>query len=164
MKQPSLPWAILSGGAIGGALDLLFAVSFAGYNGAPPTRVFQTIASGLLGSAAFDGGGGVSVLGVVCHLSMALIWAALFAAAAWRYPALIRRPIISGAVFGIVVFLCMRLIVLPVSAFPRPVTFEPLSTTLDLLSHMFLFGTPIALFVSKAIQARRPDRSLEPGR
>jgi uncharacterized membrane protein YagU involved in acid resistance len=159
MKQWSIPRAILVGGAIGGALDLLFAVSFAGYYGVAPSRVFRTIASGLLGNAALTGGNAVSALGVACHFALSWIWAALFAAAAWRYPTLTRRPFLSGVLFGIVVFLSMRLIVLPLSAYPRPVSFEPLATVLDLLSHMLLFGTPIAVMVSKVIQARRPDNS-----
>ena len=45
----------------------------------------------------------------------------------------------------------MRLVVLPLSAFPHPVSFKPLAAGLDLLSHMFLFGLPIALAASKAI-------------
>jgi len=56
----------------------------------------------------------------------------------------------------------MRLLVLPLSAYPHPVTFKPLATALDLLSHMFLFGAPIAMIVSPAIRARRPDNSFKP--
>lgn len=55
-----------------------------------------------------------------------------------------------GAIFGVCVFLFMRLVVLPLSAFPYPVTFRPLATALDGLSHMFLFGLPIALAARKA--------------
>jgi hypothetical protein len=154
--------AILIGGLLGGALDLLFAVSFAGYNGAAPTRVFQAIASGILGNAAVAGGAGISALGIACHFGLSLLWAALFAAVAWQLPALARRPVLSGIGFGLIVFLCMRLIVLPLSAYPGPVTFKPLATVLDLLSHMFLFGTPIALAVSRVIRARRPNNSFKP--
>jgi hypothetical protein len=60
---------------------------------------------------------------------------------------------VAGVIFGFVVFFCMRLIVLPLSAYPRPVTFPPLGTVLDLLSHMFLFGVPIASIVSKQLRA-----------
>lgn len=51
---------------------------------------------------------------------------------------------------GVGVFLFMRLVVLPWSAFPHPVNFRPLATTLDLLSHIFLFGIPIALAAREA--------------
>lgn len=150
----ALPKAILFGGLIGGALDLLFAISFAGANGAAPQVVFHAIASGLLGKAAFSGGVATSALGIACHFGLSLIWAALFAAVAWRFPRTVRWPLLAGVLFGLVVFLSMRLVVLPLSAYPRPVTFRPLATVLDLLSHMLLFGTPIALAISRVVGAR----------
>ena len=162
MGQRSIAKAVVIGGLIGGALDLLFAVSFAGYNGAAPSRVFQAIASGLLGEAAFSGGPDVQALGVACHFGISLLWAALFAVIASRLPALTRRPILAGLVFGVAVFLSMRLVVLPLSAYPHPVTFKPLATVLDLLSHMFLFGTPIALVVSRSILGRGSNNSFKP--
>lgn len=155
MAQRPMLKAILLGGLIGGALDLLFAVSFAAANGAAPDLVFHTIASGLLGKAALSGGGAMSALGIACHFGLSLTWAALFAAVAWRFPSVVRWPLVAGVVFGVVVFLSMRLVVLPLSAYPRPVTFRPLATVLDLLSHMLLFGTPIALAISRVIRARR---------
>ena len=154
--------AILIGGLICGALDLLFAISFAGYNGAAPSRVLQTIASGLLGDAAFAAGIGVAILGVGCHFALSILWAVVFAIASWRLPVLARRPFVTGLAFGVIVFLCMRLLVLPLSAYPHPVTFKPLATVLDLLSHMLLFGVPIAMIVSRAIRARRPNNSFKP--
>lgn len=56
--------------------------------------------------------------------------------------------------FGVAVFLGMRLVVLPLSAFLHPASFQPLSGGLDLLPHMFLFGLPIALAAAKAIPSR----------
>lgn len=162
MAQRPMLKAILLGGLIGGTLDLLFAVSFAAANGAAPEVVFHTIASGLLGKAALSGGATSSALGVACHFGLSLIWATLFAVVAWRYPRMVRWPLLAGVVFGVMVFLSMRLVVLPLSAYPRAVTFKPLATVLDLLSHMLLFGTPIAVAVSRAIRACRPDNSFEP--
>lgn len=166
MGRPFMLWAILVGGAVGGALDLLFAISFAGYNGVSPSRVLQTIASGLLGNAAFEGGNAAAALGLACHFGLSVGWAALFAAAAGRVPVLARRPLPAGAVFGALVFLSMRLVVLPLSAYPRPVSFKPLATTLDLLSHMLLFGVPIALAVAHALRARagQPTAAGRPAR
>ena len=154
MRPRSLLSAILVGGALGGALDLVFAVSFGAYNGIAPLRLLQIIASGVLGADAFTGGGAAAALGFACHFALSIGWAAVFAAAAMRMPALVRRPLLAGLGFGVVVFLCMKLIVLPLSAFPYPVSFKPLSTVLDTLSHMLLFGVPIALIVGRAIRAR----------
>jgi hypothetical protein len=48
MKQRSGLWAVVVGGSIAGALDILFAISYAGYNGMPPARLLQTVASACL--------------------------------------------------------------------------------------------------------------------
>jgi hypothetical protein len=143
--------AVLLGGSIAGLLDIIFAISFAAYNGATPVRLLQTVASGLLGSAAFNGGVPVAALGLALHFGMSYLWAGAFLAAAKLIPALALHPFVSGIAFGIIVFLAMRLIVLPLSAFPYPVTFKPLATVLDLLSHMLLFGVPIAWAVQRAL-------------
>jgi len=153
MKHRRRLHAILVGGAIAGAGDLLFAISFAAANGTPPMRLLQTIASGLLGTSAFDGGGSTAALGLAAHFALSWLWAALFLLAAGGVSALMRYPIASGIAFGIVVFLAMRLVVLPLSAFPYPVSFKPLATVLDLLSHMLLFGVPIAIAVRRAVAA-----------
>jgi uncharacterized membrane protein YagU involved in acid resistance len=151
MKQLTVSKAIFLGGTIAGVLDILFAISFAGYNGTAPTRLLQTVASGALGKAAFSGGWGAAALGLLLHFALSYLWATLFMAAAWRAPRLVQRPVLAGLLFGVVVFFCMRLIVLPLSAFPYPVTFKPLATALDLLSHMLLFGIPIAVATHRAV-------------
>lgn len=136
--------AIVAGGLIGGAGDLLFAITWAGINGMAPQKLLQVIASGWFGQAAFDGGWNTAAIGVASHFGIALVVAALFSALATRMPALLRRPLVSGIALGVMTFLVMRLIVLPLSAFPFPVKMFTLGAGLDLLSHMFLFGTPIA--------------------
>jgi len=144
-------YAVLLGGSIAGALDILFAISFAAYQGATPVRLLQTVASGLLGSAAFAGGLPVAALGLALHFAISLLWAGLFLALALRLPALTLHPLLAGVLFGALVFLAMRLLVLPLSAFPYPVSFKPLATVLDLLSHMLLFGVPIAWAAQRAL-------------
>lgn len=149
MRHRSGSWAVLVGGSIAGALDILFAISFAGYEGVPPIRLLQIVASGALGETAVSGGVPTAALGLVLHFGMSYLWASIFLVAARRVPRLVRQPVVSGILLGVVVFLTMRLVVLPLSAFPYPVTFRPLATTLDLLSHTLLFGVPIALAVRR---------------
>jgi uncharacterized membrane protein YagU involved in acid resistance len=161
MKLRSGLWAVLAGGTLAGALDILFAISFAASSGVAPSRLLQSVASGWLGNAAFTGGLSTAVLGLASHFALSYIWATLFFAAAARFSLLVRRPLLSGMVFGIVVFLCMRLVVLPLSAFPSTVTFKPLATVLDLASHMFLFGFPITWAASR-VMAQRPNNSFKP--
>ena len=136
--------AIVVGGSIGGTGDLLFAIAWAAYNGMAPQKLLQVIASGWFGNAAFDGGWNTAAIGFASHFGIALVVAALFSALATRMPGLLERPLVAGIALGIATFLAMRLVVLPLSAFPFPVKMFTVGAGLDLLSHMFLFGTPIA--------------------
>lgn len=143
--------AVLLGGLVAGALDITFAISFAAYGGTPPMRLLQIVASGLFGNAAFAGGIPMAAAGLALHFVASMLWAGVFLALALLRPSLARHPYVSGIAFGICVFLAMRLVVLPLSAFPYPVSFKPVATVLDLLSHTLLFGVPIALAVRRAM-------------
>lgn len=142
---------VLLGGLIAGALDILFAISFAAWNGTRPVQLLQIVASGLFGKSALSGGLPMAAMGLALHFLLSLLWAGLFLALAWLRPALAQSPYLYGLLFGVLVFFAMRLVVLPLSAFPFPVSFKPLATVLDLLSHMLLFGLPIALAVRRAL-------------
>jgi len=96
-----------------------------------------------------------ALLGLAGHFTMSFLWAALFVTLASRLPQLVAKPAIWGPVYGVLVFLAMRLVVLPVSAFPYPVSFKLDSAGPDLLSHMFLFGLPMALAAARALTSRR---------
>ncbi|GAA5004303.1 hypothetical protein FNZ56_07295 [Pseudoluteimonas lycopersici] len=136
--------AIVVGGLLGGAGDLLFAIAWAGINGMAPQKLLQVIASGWFGQAAFEGGWNTAAIGFASHFGIALVVAALFSALVTRVPGLLERPLVAGMALGVATFLVMRLVVLPLSAFPFPVKMFTLGAALDLLSHLFLFGTPIA--------------------
>src|SRR6266852_6812485 len=70
--------AILWGGAIAGAFDLTYAMAFYGLRGVKPMRVSQSIASGLLGPKAYEGGFTTATLGEVLHFVLAIGAAAVF--------------------------------------------------------------------------------------
>lgn len=146
--------AVCIGGFVGGTLDLAFAIGFAALNGLAPATLLQVIASGWFGKASFDMGAVSAAIGLVSHFALSLGWAALFVALAPRLR-VAARPWLSGPIFGAVVFLGMRLVVLPLSAFPRPVSFDMPAALYDLLSHMFLFGLPIALAARSLMPGRR---------
>lgn len=79
-------------------------------------RVLQSVASGLLGRLAFDGGWRTALLGLVLHFVMMLIIAAIFCALAsimaWTW----RQPLLAGAIYGVAVYVVMNLVVVPLSA------------------------------------------------
>ncbi len=64
--------ALALGTAIVGCADALDAMLFFGLrNGLPPGRIFQSIASGLLGQASYSGGTPAVALGVLLHFTIA---------------------------------------------------------------------------------------------
>jgi len=146
---------LLIGGTIAGALDILFAICFAMSRGSTPERLLQVVASGAFGKPAFDGGTTMAAMGLLLHFVLSFIWTAVFFLAARARPAILRRPYLAAIVFGILVFFVMRLVVLPISAFPFPVKFQALGWGADLLSHMFLFAIPITLATRRALAARQ---------
>jgi hypothetical protein len=148
--------AVLVGGTVAAALDILFAVTWAAVNGRTPGWLLQTVATGLLGDSSYAGGVPTAILGLASHFTLSYVWAALFVAAASRLRWLVAKPAFTGPAFGVLVFFAMRLVVLPLSAFPYPVSFSQPGATLDLLSHMFFFGLPIAFAAAKAARAGRP--------
>src|SRR4051794_35347124 len=137
MRRLSPLSAILIGGAIAGGLDIVYAIGFSALHGVPPMRILQSVASGVLGEPAFDGGVPIAVLGLTLHFLIAFAWAAIFYLASRSIPALTRHPVIAGAFYGFLIYAVMNLVVLPLSAYPRKVTFPLLTLVTGLIVHMF---------------------------
>jgi hypothetical protein len=149
MRRLSPFSAILIGGAIAGSLDIIYAIGFSAMHGVPPMRILQSVASGLLGKSAFDGGVPIAVLGLALHFFIAFSWAAIFYLASRVIPALTRHAVIAGLFFGFLIYAVMNLVVLPLSAYPRKVTFPLLVLVTGLLVHMICIGLPISLAVRR---------------
>lgn len=141
--------AILFGGLVVAALDILYAIVFWHFRGAAPIRVFQGVAAGLLGRDAFEGGPPTAVLGGLLHVFNALVIVAIYHLASRRLTFLARRPVPWGMLYGVLVCLVMTYIVIPLSASPSG---PPSMTVLaiNLVSHAFLVGLPCALFARAA--------------
>lgn len=142
--------AVLAGLA-GGAADILAA--FVIYK-APPVRILQTIASGLQGPAAYEGGLASAALGLACHFLIAILFAGLFVAAARPAPVLLRQPALSGLGFGVVVYGVMNAIVVPLSLASSGPPPPPHMIGLGLLAHA-LFGLALAFTAARAMRGVR---------
>lgn len=116
-------------------------------------RLLQSVASGLLGSPAFAGGVPTALLGFILHFSIAFLWAAVFYLASRSIPFLNRHPVVSGISYGVLIYAMMNLVVLPLSAFPRKVSFTFLPLVTGMLVHMFCIGLPISLAICRARSA-----------
>jgi hypothetical protein len=141
--------AVLAGGLAAGVLDILAAIAVYGLRGASPVRILQSIASGLLGAPAFEGGAATAALGLVLHFVIASGAAAVYYAASRFLPALVRRPLAWGAAYGVAVYLFMNFVVLPLSAVAqRPFVITATAVTI-LIVHIVCVGIPIALAVRR---------------
>jgi uncharacterized membrane protein len=140
---------VLAGGLLAGALDLTFACVFYGLHGATPVRILQVIASGVLGRGSFQLGAASATLGAFCHFFISICAALIYFLVSRRFEFLRRRVVVSGAIFGILMFLAMHFIVVPLSA-SKPAPLKAGNVIGELLSHVFLFGIVIAYAVSRA--------------
>jgi hypothetical protein len=140
---------ILLGGIIAGTLDIGAASLI---NGAKPTRILQAIASGLLGKSAFDGNSATVELGLVLQWAMSIIIASIFVLAAQWRPVFKRHWIKAGLAYGVVVFLVMNYVVLPLSAIGHAPRFRVVHFAEDIVA-MLLFGIVVAFFARERQRA-----------
>jgi hypothetical protein len=109
-----------------------------------PQRVFQGVASGLLGPRALEAGAGTAILGLALHFLIALIISTIYILAAQRLSFLLNHPLIAGGLYGIAVYLVMFYIVLPLSrGAKRPFNLNFALT--QLVIHIVIVGWSIAL-------------------
>jgi hypothetical protein len=141
--------AILWGGLAAGILDITAACINGGIqNGRRPTWILQSVASGLLGANSYQGGWKSAALGLVVHFFIAFVATTVFYAASRKLKFLLQKPILSGVLYGIAVYLFMYGVVLPLT-FSRNF-FTALSAVLMALGiHIVCVGLPIALMVRK---------------
>lgn len=148
--------ALLLGGVTVGVLDALDAIVFFGMRGASAERVLQSIASGLLGREAFGGGAATAALGLVLHFVIAFCVVAVYHAASRRMPALAARPLVYGPIYGVLVYVVMTFVVVPLSAALTGPFPPPLPVLLNgVLIHIVGVGLPSALSAWAARPAER---------
>ena len=115
--------------------------------------VGHAIAAGVLGpEAARASGVAGAVLGAALHTGILLVAAALYVLAARVAPMLTRRPWLFGPLYGAAIYLVMNYVVVPLSLARRDDA-QPLEPTLvnalNVASHLFLVGLPIALAAAR---------------
>ena len=149
---------VVRAGLVTGITDGLFSsvLSVAFYH-STVTRLFQGVASTVLGKGAFDGGTATAALGVLMHFGVALGWSAVFLLLLDRSTR-IRGALRSrygvlkvAAVYGPFIWLVMSLIVIPL-LLHRP----PMITVrwwVQLIGHIPFVGLPIVASLAKSTGA-----------
>lgn len=138
--------------AVAGTLDILAAIGltlFYGKRGVDDMLRF--VASGPFPGAPQWGAGG-ALLGLAVHflLMAIMVWAYFWATRHW--PMLTAKPVQWGVIYGLVTFVVMNLIVVPVrfGAWPP----KPAGIATQLFCHIVLVGIPIALIAARALRGR----------
>lgn len=139
---------LLLAGLTTGVVDGLFSsiLSVAFYD-STVTRLWQGVASVLLGKSAFDGGARTALIGVLMHFGVAFSWSAIFLLIAWR-SAWIRRVLGArggvvkiAVIYGPLIWLVMSCIVIP-SLLHRPPNIN-IRWWVQLIGHFPFVGLPI---------------------
>ncbi len=145
---------ILYGGLVVGILDGLFALIYYGLIlGVPAARIFQTIASGVLGKASYEGGIPTVLLGVLLHFVVASCIAAVYYAASLKLPFLNSHAVICGLIYGMLAYLGMNYVIIPLSAASSARFSLPVLVT-SIIGHALLVGLPIALITRRFAKSR----------
>lgn len=146
----SLAKAIAMTICIAGTLDLTDAFVFFGLRlRVTPTRILRNIASHLVGRSAFAGGLGATLLGLALHYFIAACWIIAFILVAQRLPLLFRRPVLCGALYGLLVYAVMNYIVLPHTRNPSTPSHDPVALLNAVLALVVFMGITVALLNRK---------------
>ncbi len=114
VKKPS--FYVLLGGLVAGTFDITYACTFWYLKrGVLPTRVLQSVASGLLGDASFTGGRRTALLGLALHYFIATSMAVTYFLFARRWSELWQKPWVFGPLYGVLLYGIMNYIVVPVA-------------------------------------------------
>lgn len=144
--------AVVVAGLVAGALDIVAAFASYAAQGATVEGILKYIASGLLGASALQGGVAMAGLGLLFHFCLTTAMAAVYMAAALRLGALTARPWLWGSVYGLLTWVAMVYVVVPLSAVNGWQLPHGWNIVSGLLSHIFYVGVPIAHITRHALR------------
>ena len=118
--SPNLLLRLVRAGLVTGVVDALFSSALAAFvYGSTVTRLWQGVASTLLGAAAFDGGTRTAAIGLAMHFGVAFAWSAVFLAlylsSSWLQEAAASPSgvLAVAAVYGPIIWMVMSLAIIP---------------------------------------------------
>lgn len=149
-----LPLAALLTGITDGLFSGVLSVAF--YH-STVTRLFQGVASTLLGKAAIDGGTATAAIGVLMHFGVALGWSTIFLILLDR-SLWIRRVLASphgvlkvASMYGPFIWMVMSLVVIPLLVHRPPAITA--RWWVQFFGHIFFVGLPIVATLGRTVPA-----------
>jgi len=160
--RDQLKAGLVAGVAAGILIDVfLFGMQVAA--GTSPDKLaanFVFIAAVLLGPAAHSSPFAVP-LGIVLHFCVAIGWALGYVYLVRSQPQLLTRPWISGAVFGLMVYVFMEIILITAGLYHRV---APGLFFTQLVAHVAFYGIPVAVISSRMGRTPATPRPAGSGR
>ena len=149
--RDQLKAGLVAGIAAGVLMDVfLFAMQLAG--GTPVDKLaenFVFIAAVLLGPGASTSPIAVP-LGIVLHFCVAVGWALGYIYLVRSQPQLVLRPWISGAAYGLVVYVFMEIILITAGLYHRV---APGLLFTQMAAHIVFYGIPVAVISSRMLRS-----------
>ncbi|MDB5073527.1 MAG: hypothetical protein JWM87_4638 [Candidatus Eremiobacteraeota bacterium] len=142
----------LVAGVVGGVLIAAFVFAAELAAGMPPSVLwmnFAFVTATLLGPGAAVNPALLLPLGIVLHFCVAVGWALGYAYLVRSQPQLVARPWVSGAGFGIVVYVFMMIVLITAGQYHRP---PPGVLGTQLIAHITFYGIPVALIVARLLR------------
>jgi uncharacterized membrane protein YagU involved in acid resistance len=134
-----------------GTLDILLAICLTVLRGKEPAAMLRFVASGPFPQAS-DWGATGSMLGLVVHYALMAVMVGVFVLVVSKAPVLLDSPLLAGLVYGLVTYVVMNLIVVPLR-FPAAWPPKALSIATQLFAHVVLVGWPLA-YISRLLLRR----------
>jgi len=138
--------------AISGTLDIVFAMILTVLFGREIGNMLRFVGSGPFPSATEMGTGG-AILGLLVHFTLMGIMAAAFMLVLRQRPQLLDKPILIGLLYGLITYVAMNLVVVPLR-FDAPLPPSGLSIATQLFAHICLVGIPMALIAARYLKPR----------
>ena len=137
---------------VAGTLDIVFAMILSLLFGREIGNMLRYVASGPFPAATGMGAAG-ALLGLLVHFALMAVMAAVFVIFAREQPRSLDRPLLSGLLYGLITYIVMNWVVVPVR-FNTALPPSLLSMATQLFAHIVLVGIPIALVTRRFLRAR----------
>ncbi|MBT2186613.1 hypothetical protein [Sphingobium nicotianae] len=141
--------------AICGTLDIGYAMALAMALGGRPGGVLRSVAAGPFGPQVLSWGISGPLAGLAVHYAIMAVMVAVFGLIAGR--GLLDRvsPWIAGPVYGLILYLVMYWMVLPLRWPATQPTLDPATVASALFAHIVLVGLPMALIARRSFRKVR---------
>jgi uncharacterized membrane protein YagU involved in acid resistance len=143
-SKPPVVSTIIKAGLLAGTLDILSAFLYSYIKrGTSPQTVLQYISKVAFGKTTITNPAILSITGLLVHFVIAMIWSLLFFILYHKLKLMRQNKIITGILYGLVVWAVMNIVVLPLWN-NKAFVFSPESSPINALILIVAIGLPLS--------------------